>query len=197
MKQSSNIILMVHGITDTGNIFNDMASYFEKKGYKIYTIDLIPNLGTADLRDLAQQLKTYIDTQFLPQEKIILLGFSMGGLVTRYYLQRLNGLERIDRYISISAPNNGTNLAYTLPLEGIMQMRPNSEFLQDLNKDIKETLGQIKSLILWTPFDAMIIPANSSLLSIGKEVNIPVLFHKWMLFDQRVYDEIDSFLKGT
>ncbi|BAQ63651.1 lipase [Geminocystis sp. NIES-3709] len=185
---------MVHGITDTGNVFNSMKSYFQDKGYTIYTIDLIPNFGTADLRDLAQQVKLYIDSKFNSEEKIILLGFSMGGLVTRYYLQRLNGLEKVDQYISISAPNNGTNLAYFVPLKGILQMRPYSKFLQDLNQDVKETLGKIKCLTLWTPFDTMIIPAKSSLLNLGKEVRVPVLIHKWMLSDNRVFLKIDSFL---
>ncbi|NCO76587.1 MAG: alpha/beta fold hydrolase [Cyanobacteria bacterium] len=190
-------ILMIHGITDTGKVFETMTSYFQKKGYKTYTIDLIPNLGTADLRDLAQQVKEYIDNQFTPEEKIILLGFSMGGLVTRYYLQRLNGTEKVEQYINISAPNNGTNLAYFLPLKGIKQMRPDSDFLRDLNTDIKESLNKIKCLIIWTPFDMMIIPANSSLLGIGIEVSFPVLTHKWMLGDEKVFREIDQFLETS
>lgn len=187
-------ILMVHGITDTGNVFDTMKSYFQNKGFTVYTVDLIPNFGNADLRDLAQQVKQFIETKFSSEEKIILLGFSMGGLVTRYYLQRLNGLAKVDRYISISAPNNGTNLAYILPLKGIVQMCPHSEFLDDLNHDVKETLGLIDCLIIWTPFDAMIIPAKSSLLGIGKEVDIPVLTHKWMLSDTRVFEVINTFL---
>ncbi|WP_373481232.1 esterase/lipase family protein [Geminocystis sp.] len=190
-------ILMVHGITDTGKVFEIMTSYFQKKGYKTYTIDLIPNLGTADLRDLAQQVKEYIDNQFTTEEKIILLGFSMGGLVTRYYLQRLNGTEKVEKYINISAPNNGTNLAYFLPLKGIKQMCPDSDFLRDLNTDVKESLNKIKCLIIWTPFDMMIIPANSSLLGIGIEVSFPVLTHKWMLRDEKVFREIDQFLETS
>lgn len=188
-------ILMIHGITDTGKVFKTMTSYLQKKGYQTYTIDLIPNIGTGDIRNLAQQVKQYIDSQFSPEEKIILIGFSMGGLVTRYYLQRLNGIEKVDQYINISAPNNGTILAYTLPLKGILQMRPNSEFLRDLNIDVKERLGKIKCLIIWTPFDAMILPANSSLLGIGKEVSFPVLIHKLMLEDKNVLEEINHFLQ--
>lgn len=187
-------ILMVHGITDTGKVFQTMANYLQNRGYRIYTINLIPNIGTGDLKDLAQQVKQYIDSEFALEEKIILLGFSMGGLVTRYYLQRLNGIEKVEQYINISAPNNGTKLGYALPLKGIVQMRPNSDFLRDLNSDVKERLAKIKCLIIWTPFDGMIIPANSSLLGVGKEVKLPVLVHKWMLSDKRVLEEINSFL---
>lgn len=188
-------ILMVHGITDTEKVFTKMKFYLENKGYKIHTINLIPNIGTGDLKDLAQQVKEYIDKELILEEKIILLGFSMGGLVTRYYLQRLNGIEKVGKYINISAPNNGTQLAYTLPLKGIIQMRPQSEFLQDLNSDVKEILCKIKCLIIWTPFDMMIIPPHSSLLGVGKEIKLPIFIHKWMLSDNRVLEEINTFLK--
>ncbi|MTF39797.1 esterase/lipase family protein [Cyanobacterium aponinum] len=187
-------VLMVHGITDTGKIFQSMGNILEKYGYQPHTIDLIPSIGIADLRDLAQQLKQFINNNFHEQEKINLIGFSMGGLVTRYYLQRLNGIDRVNKYVSISAPNNGTNNAHFLPLKGIQQMRPNSEFLQDLNNDVKDILSKIETLVMWTPFDAMILPPKSSVMGVGKEVNFPVLIHRWMLEDKRVFNAILNFL---
>ena len=118
----------------------------------------------------------------------------MGGLVTRYYLQRLNGIQKTHKYITISAPNNGTNMAHLLPLKGIEQMLPDSDFLQDLNQDVNEALNNIETLCLWTPFDIMIIPAESSVMGVGKEVNFPVLVHRWMLDDNRVLQEIIDFI---
>lgn len=188
-------VVMVHGIGDTGIVFDSMRSRLEKENYPVLTIDLTPNLGVADLRDLAQQLKIFIDHNIHENESITLLGFSMGGLVTRYYLQRLEGLKKVEKYISISSPNNGTNLAYTLPLKGVKQMRPYSQFLSDLNRDVKLQFKDFKSLFLWTPFDMMIIPAKSSLLGIGKEIKIPVLIHRWMLEDERVIETVVRFIQ--
>lgn len=187
-------VLMVHGITDTGDRFQSMSKVLKEHGFQTYTIDLIPNIGTADLRDLAKQVQSYIKNEFKTEEKIILIGFSMGGLVTRYYLQRLNGIKKVDKYITISAPNHGTYTAYLLPLKGVKQMRPHSDFLQDLNQDVSEVLNNVETLCLWTPFDLMIRPANSSLLGIGKEVSFPVLIHRWMLDDNRVLQEVVDFL---
>ncbi len=194
MKEKN--VLMVHGITDTGRIFQSMSNVLEENGFQPHTIDLIPSIGTADLRNLAQQLKVYIENKFEDAEKIILIGFSMGGLVTRYYLQRLNGIQKTHKYITISAPNNGTNTAHLLPLKGIEQMRPDSDFLLDLNRDVNEILNKIETLCLWTPFDVMIIPPKSSVMGVGKDVNFPVLIHRWMLEDNRVLQEIINFIRN-
>ncbi len=188
-------IVLVHGIIDNSKVFGKMSSYLKGKGYDVHCVDLIPNYGIEDLRVLATQVKTYIDNNFSGEQKIHLVGFSMGGLVTRYYLQRLEGLSKINKYVSISAPNNGTNMARTLPLKGIRQMRPDSDFLRDLNGDVDEQFSSLDCLFLWTPYDLMIIPAHSSILPVGKSFYIPVLTHKWMISDSRVLDKVNSFLK--
>ncbi|AFZ48568.1 Lecithin:cholesterol acyltransferase [Cyanobacterium stanieri PCC 7202] len=192
-----NPVLLIHGFVDKSIVFNKMSSYLIAKGYEIHSIDLTPNYGTADLKILAEQVKKYIDNTFSIGQKIDLIGFSMGGLVTRYYLQRMEGNKKVDKYISISAPNNGTLTAYLLPFEGIKQMRPESEFLLDLNKDLKENLSGIKSLFLWTPYDLMIFPAKSSVMAGIPQESIPVLNHKWMISDGRVLERVDRFLSDS
>ncbi|MBE9222203.1 alpha/beta fold hydrolase [Cyanobacterium stanieri LEGE 03274] len=190
-----NPILLIHGFMDRSIVFDQMLSYLVNEGHNVHTIDLTPRYGTADLKVLAQQVKKYIDDTFNKEEKINLLGFSMGGLVTRYYLQRLGGVEKVNKYISISAPNNGTFTAYFLPFVGIKQMRPRSDFLLDLNKDIISELDKVKCLFLWTPFDLMIFPAQSSIMASFNAETIPVLTHKWMVSDDRVLERINLFLK--
>ena len=188
-------ILMVHGLNDTGKVFDTMSSYLQKQNFQTHTLDLKPNFGIADLRELANQVQEYIEQNFHQQEKINLIGFSMGGLVTRYYLQRLKGIQKTEKYVSISAPNQGSNWAYFLPFKGIKQMRPHSDFLRDLNKDVKKQLQQVPCLTFWTPVDTMIVPAKSSLLGVGKEISIPLQIHKRMLKDQRVLQNINAFFQ--
>jgi len=103
----------------------------------------------------------------------------MGGIVSRYYVQKLGGLEKIERLITISSPHNGTIMGHLLPYIGCQQMRPNSEFLTALNREI-HLLNKVKFTSIWTPFDLMILPANSSQLPIGEEVKVPVLAHAIM-----------------
>lgn len=181
-----NPLVLVHGITDTYNVFGRMCAYLTAWGWSVHTLNLSPNDGSENLENLAQQIANYINHVFPGNKCIDLLGFSMGGLVTRYYLQRLGGIEKVQRYISISAPNHGTVMAYLLPFSGVSQMRPNSQFLHELNQDYIASLSQIKCTTIWTPLDLMIVPASSSNILVGKQIRVPVLLHAWMLKDPRV-----------
>ncbi|OKH11421.1 esterase/lipase family protein [[Limnothrix rosea] IAM M-220] len=190
----TNPVVLVHGFLDRQYIFKSMARYLKAQGWSVYALDLVPNDGRQSLPNLARQLQVFIDKNLSGSSNIDLIGFSMGGLVTRYYLQRMGGHERVERYISISAPNNGTLTAYSLPFPGIKQMRPNSDFLNDLNGDVESCLENIQVTWMWTPFDLMILPADSTRLPIGHEVKLPVAFHPWMLSDRQALAAVKKAL---
>jgi triacylglycerol lipase len=63
-------------------------------------------------------------------------------------------------------------------------MRPDSAFIQDLQQDV-QMLAQVKFTSIWTPFDLIILPPASSQLAVGKEVQLPVAIHPWMVKDSR------------
>lgn len=176
-----NPVLLVHGIWDKETIFSRLSDYLQNQGWTVHTLNLKPNTGAAPLEVLAQQVADYVERTFNPNQIFDLVGFSMGGLVTRYYVQRLGGVERVQRYITISAPHHGTITAYCLPLPGVMQMRPGSDFLQDLNRDAVEILGRLQFTSIWTPYDLMIVPASSSQMPVGEEIVLAVPVHRWMV----------------
>lgn len=183
-NQPRNPVLLVHGITDTEVVFNSMTAYLRQLGWNVYTLNLVPNNGEAPLNVLAQQVADYVDATIEPEQPFDLVGFSMGGIVSRYYLQKLGGINRVQRFVTISSPHHGTIVAYASRLPGCVQMRPNSLFLQDLNRDV-QMLEQLNFTSIWTPYDLMIIPTHSSKMPVGKELIIPVGLHSWMLTDYR------------
>ncbi|MBE9035420.1 esterase/lipase family protein [aff. Roholtiella sp. LEGE 12411] len=183
-NQQRNPVLLAHGIDDTGAVFYKMTDYLKQQGWSIYTLNLVPNNGEVGLDELAKQLADYVATTFAPEQPLDLVGFSMGGIVSRYYVQRLGGIKRVQRFITISSPHYGTMIAYASQRPGCVQMRPNSIFLKDLNSDAA-MLKQINFTSIWTPYDLMILPANSSQMPVGEEVIVPVAMHPWMLRDSR------------
>lgn len=179
-----NPVVLVHGITDTFALFKVMTHQLEGAGWRTYGLDLMPSNGNCELDRLAQQLADFIKHTIPSDQPIDLVGFSMGGLVSRYYVQRLGGIDRVQRFVTISAPHNGTLAAHLSLRPGCLQMRPNSRFLNDLNRDVK-MLDRINFTSIWTPLDGIIIPANSSVLPVGEAIQIPVPLHAWMVSDKR------------
>ncbi|MBD2020940.1 triacylglycerol lipase [Leptolyngbya sp. FACHB-36] len=190
---SRNPVVMVHGIWDTGKIFLPMSLYLSRLGWTVYDLDLTPNNGDGRLEYLAEQVAEFIDRTFAPDAPIDLVGFSMGGLVSRYYVQRLGGIDHVQRLITLSSPHNGTWVAYGSFRSGCLQMRPNSAFLQDLNQDVA-MLDRLNFTSIWTPFDAMIVPANSSQLPVGREMRVWVPAHHYMISDAQSLKAVTTAL---
>ncbi|MBK1989214.1 alpha/beta fold hydrolase [Sphaerospermopsis aphanizomenoides BCCUSP55] len=186
-------VLLVHGINDTEAVFNKMAFYLRQRGWSVYALNLLPNNGAVPLEKLAQQVADYVAATFEPQQPLDVVGFSMGGIVSRYYIQRLGGIDRVKRFITISSPHQGTIIAYGTWLAGAVQMRPNSDFLKDLNSDM-EMLKELNFTSIWTPYDLMILPPKSSQLPFAKEVILPVVLHPWMLIHSKCLSAVAAAL---
>lgn len=189
-----NPVVLVHGLTNTNAIFKPMTAYLRKQGWVVHSLDLIPANGDCELDRLAHQLETYIQLTLPSQQPFDLIGYSMGGIVSRYYVQRLGGLDRVQRFITIASPHNGTLTAYLSQRPGCLQMRPNSLFLNSLNRDIL-MLEKLNFTSIWTPMDLMIVPATSSQMRVGRDVQVNVPLHRWMVQDFRGLEAVASALR--
>ncbi|MEQ8956947.1 MAG: alpha/beta fold hydrolase [Coleofasciculus sp. C2-GNP5-27] len=189
----TNPVILVHGIFRTSSVFRKLSPYLKKQGFSVYTLDLNPNNATLGLDQMATQLADFVNQTFAPNQPIDLVGLSMGGLVTRYYVQRLGGIDRVQRYITISAPHHGTWLAYLLNRRACVQMRPGSPLLEDLNRDVW-MLERLNFTSIWTRWDFIIIPGSSSRMSVGKDVNVPVFAHACMVINSHSMQAVASAL---
>ncbi len=193
-KSNRNPVVLVHGIFRQSGVFRKMADYLKKEGWFVYSLNLTIGDRTWGLEDLGRELADYIEKTFPPEQPIDLIGLSMGGLVSRYYLQRLGGIQRVHRFITISTPHTGTWMAYILGCKTCLQMRPNSEFIKYLNQDIL-MLKQVEFTSIWTPWDFIIVPATSSILPVGKMVKLPVFTHANMVWHKSSLAAIAEALK--
>lgn len=180
-----NPVLLIHGIKDDARKMEPMARYLRAQGWDAKTMSCSPSWGQKGLDVLAGQVAQFIGENYAPGQKIDLVAFSMGGLVTRYYLQRLGGLERVQRYITLSTPHHGTLLAYLLPNSGCRQMRFGSPFLRDLASDA-DRLAQLDFTSFWTPLDAIIVPAQSSIMPQARNERMMVALHPLMVYQPSV-----------
>jgi triacylglycerol lipase len=186
-------VVLVHGIDDTRAIFSRLQPHLERSGLAVHSLDLVPSDGQAGLAELAGQLDTYVRKTFPAGEAIDLVGFSMGGLVSRYYIQRRGGRDRVRKFVTIGTPHNGTWTAYLRSNPGARDMRPGSAFLADLNGDIR-VLELVSLVSIWTPFDLMIMPATSSRVRVGRSIAVRTPAHPLLVRDRRVLELVRGIL---
>jgi triacylglycerol lipase len=171
----------------------------ERRGIKrVHAIDLVPSNGRASIAELGAIVAEEADALAAAEgvARIDIVGFSMGALVSRWYVQRGGGRERIRRFVSISGPHHGTLNAHLLPVAAARDMRPNSELLRDLASDV-DPFGTVDVHCVYTPFDLMILPPRSSVLPHARSVcEIRVLLHGLMIFDRRVHDHVAEILRA-
>lgn len=181
--------VLVHGIFQNDwRCFGFLRHDLEQRGIEC----LVPSLKPADGRDglpvMARQLQHEIQGRF-GNERVVVIAFSMGGLISRYYLQELGGAERCDGLVTISTPHHGTKAAHLFYGEGARQMRPGSEFLTHLAAT-EDRLGSMPAVSYRTPADLVILPSTSSEWSRAENISVPCPLHPMMTFSPRVRRDI-------
>ncbi len=186
-------VVLVHGIMEDGKAFDSLKSRLETHGIQCLVPQLKPNDARNGLESLAADLKTDIDKEFGTEDRFAVVAFSMGGLVSRYYLQQLGGAERCDALITISSPHHGTNTAYVFPGKGAREMQPGSDFLRTL-EDSESKLGEMPVVSYRTPMDLIILPTSSSIWDRAENKSYKVALHPLMLHTPSVLDDIERRL---
>ena len=186
-------VVLVHGFLETGSTFKTLKKRLEKLGVECYVPKLDPSDGRGGLEKLAAGLKQDIDAKFGPTQPISIVSFSMGGLVSRQYLQNLGGAKRCRNFITISSPHHGTKAAWLYPSMGAEEMRPGSQFLANL-ESTQNRLGKIPVTSYRTPMDLIILPPTNSIWDRAENLEFPVLMHPLMLTSGAVLSDIERRL---
>lgn len=191
-------VLLVHGIWDRGARFDRMRAALAIAGRSpVEAIDLSPNDGSGTIESLALQVERAA-SELLAKAgggKLDLVGFSMGALVSRYWVQRMSGKTRVRRFVSISGPHAGTMTAFAVSKPGVVQMRPRSPLLAELDAD-PDPWGEVEVHTMWTPYDLMIVPPRSSRLrGAVRDHCLRIALHRWMITHPRAIETVVSILR--
>lgn len=186
-------VIVVHGIQATRADLLRLRNELSRDGREVHAPTLTPADGSATIEELSKKLAEFIDAN-LQRRPFDLIGYSMGGIVTRHYLQRRGGLSQVRRYISLCAPNHGTIMGWLNNGPGAKQMRIGSDFLKQLNAEA-EPLRQIPFTCFWTWTDLIILPATSSKMPQAKNVRVTGIGHPTFMLEKRNIRRIVSALR--
>ncbi|MGC6482824.1 MAG: esterase/lipase family protein [Synechococcus sp.] len=184
-------LVLVHGLGDTPQVFRRLEQRLDQHRIARLAPHLPHRLGAVPLRDLARLLETHIKARW-GREEIDLLGFSMGGVIGRIWLQELGGAQRCRRFISVGSPQQGTYTAQPVPrwlFAGIADMKRNSPLLQHLNAECS-ALQTVDCVSLYSRWDLMVVPGWEAVLPVGDRQEVPVVTHDQLMGHPRAINQL-------
>jgi triacylglycerol lipase len=178
-------LVLVHGLWDTPRLFDRLTRQLAGARDPLLIPHLPHRLGATRMRPLAERLGAAIEAAFGPDEPIDLLGFSMGGVIGRTWIQLLGGHRRTRRFISVGSPQQGTLTARPWPrrlFKGLADLRQGSALLHALNNNL-DTLAGIDCHSFYSALDLAVLPGWRAVLPIGPRTLLPVATHPQLLRD--------------
>lgn len=190
-------ILLVHGLVDNRSVFTLLRRTLRRRGFgRVIPVNYSP--FTQDVRTAAARLarlveKTCEETGY---ERVHVVGHSLGGVVARYYVQRLGGSERVHTLVTLGSPHAGTHAAHLLPSRLVRQLRPGSDLMTEL--EAPSPGCRTRFVAYWSDLDQLIVPKRSARIVhadlSARNVLLHGVGHMSLPIDGRVVHDIATLL---
>jgi len=161
--------------------YDGLLKSFRNAGYEDDTdLFVFPYDWRKPLDDLADDLKQFIDSRNLGNEKVDLIGHSMGGLVARAYAQK-HGVLNVDQILTAGSPHQGVVDMYGLwegarIWNGVWWENVLLEIATEIKRRPNET--KIKAIRRVSPSIIDLMPTNPFLMSGEELVTIDAMSQK-------------------
>jgi pimeloyl-ACP methyl ester carboxylesterase len=156
-------ILLIHGIMDNRSVFTVFRRALRRRGFGVvHAVNY--GLFTGDLRAAAHELRKHVERQCeaTGADKVHIVGHSLGGVIARYYVQRMGGSVHVDTLVTLGSPHTGTLGAYLVPTPLGRQLRPGSPPLTELA--LPAPGCDTRFLVVWSRMDQMVVPQRNARL---------------------------------
>jgi hypothetical protein len=155
-------VLLLHGFIDNRSVFVLLRRSLAQHGrQQIESLNYSPL--TCDIRAAAELLGRRIEEicERTGARQIDVVGHSLGGLIARYYVQRLGGDTRVRTLVTLGTPHSGTRVAPLANAHPIVrQMRPGSPVLEELTRPAPDCRTHFVSF--WSDLDHVMDPLETA-----------------------------------
>jgi pimeloyl-ACP methyl ester carboxylesterase len=197
VENAGTPIILIHGVVDNRSIFARIKRGLRRRGFgRIITLNYSPL--TDDVRVVAGRLEALVEAVCIETgyERVHVIGHSMGGLVARYFVQRMGGDSRVHTLVTLGTPHQGTAPAKFVPHPVARQMRPGSDIMIELAAPSPGC--RTRFVAIWSDLDQMIIPKSNARIEHtdlnARNVFVPSVGHNSLPVDGRVVHEICTTL---
>jgi triacylglycerol lipase len=184
---------LVHGLWDTPALFTSLRRAIGEHR-EVFVPHLPHGLGVVPLEALAADLGRGIEARFGREQPLDVMGFSMGGVISRTWIQLQGGGDRVRRFTSVASPQQGTWTALPWPggwLASVGDMKVGSPLLKRLSATAGLLEG-IECCSLYCLADLMVMPGWTAVLPVGRrEVLRPLtLQHHELMAHPRSVEQV-------
>nr|WSY52390.1 alpha/beta fold hydrolase [Streptomyces sp. NBC_00886] len=155
-------VVLLHGFIDNRSIFVLLRrSLAQHGGRQVESLNYSPL--TCNIRTAAELLGRHIEEicERTGSLQVDVVGHSLGGLIARYYVQRLGGDLRVRTLVTLGTPHSGTAavpLASAHPI--VRQMRPGSVVIEELARPAPGCRTHFVSF--WSDLDHLMDPLETA-----------------------------------
>jgi pimeloyl-ACP methyl ester carboxylesterase len=192
-------VVLVHGLIDNRSIFTVMRRSLRRRGFAhVCSWNYSPLLTDVarGARDLGQHIEGICHQT--GHDRVHVVGHSLGGLIARYYVQRLAGDERIESLVTLGTPHQGTVLAHVLPTPLVRQLRPGSPVLRELDEPAPGCRTPVTAI--YSDLDQVVLPTASGRCEhpdlSTRNVLVRGVGHMSLPIHRAVVDEVAATLAG-
>lgn len=190
-------IILVHGVVDNRSVFAMLRRGLQRRGFgRIISLNYSPL--TEDVREVAERLEHLVERVCTETgyERVHVVGHSMGGLVARYFVQRMGGDSRVHTLVTLGTPHQGTWPAHLVPHPVARQMRFGSDIARELSAPAPGC--RTRFVAFWSDLDQMIIPSTGARIEhpdlTARNIKVTSVGHNSLPIDGRVVHEICTIL---
>ncbi|WNI17354.1 esterase/lipase family protein [Actinacidiphila sp. ITFR-21] len=157
-------VLLLHGFVDNRSAFALLRRSLLRNGWsRVQALNYSPL--TTDIRAAAEALGPHVERicEQSGHRRVDIVAHSLGGLVARYYVQRLGGDARVRTLVTLGTPHSGTRAVPALsPHPLARQMRPGSAVLTELAAPAQGC--RTRFVAFWSDLDQLMIPVQAARL---------------------------------
>jgi triacylglycerol esterase/lipase EstA (alpha/beta hydrolase family) len=194
-KGKGQPILLVHGYMHDSSAWIYHIWRLTRQGFgPIYMLNLKhPFLPIMEYAKRVEAKAQQIEKE-TGRKDLILIGHSMGGLVSSFYATQVAPEGKVTHVITIGSPLAGTYVAKIAMGPNGRQMGRGCVFLKDLKASILSSKG-IQFYHMGTKTDELVIPYSSAFIPENKQQFIVNdIGHVSLLYSPRIADKIISWL---
>ncbi|WP_155058570.1 esterase/lipase family protein [Streptomyces blattellae] len=155
-------VVLLHGFIDNRSVFVLLRRNLAQHGrHQVESLNYSPL--TCDIRTAAELLARHIEEicERTGSKQVDIVGHSLGGLIARYYVQRLGGDVRVKTLVTLGTPHSGTRVAPLMNAHPIVrQMRPGSDVLEELSRPAPGCRTHFVSF--WSDLDHLMEPLEAA-----------------------------------